>query len=159
MPLIKEAFAEMETLHQAGDYSTLSRKFALCNSINDEAGYKHLLYWMRNAFTIMSMVDYPYEAEFLGKLPAWPVKAACSQLINQTSSGRYDLLTAFKNLAGILYNDTTMNCFDIYAQFIECADPTSCGLGNDAKAWDYQVTIFCEEEACKGVCSMAEFLK
>ena len=51
-----------------------------------------------------------------------------------------DTLTAFKNLAGILYNDTS-NCFDIYAQFIEWADPTSCGLGNDAKAWDYQVKL------------------
>ena len=51
-----------------------------------------------------------------------------------------DTLTAFKNLAGILYNDTS-DCFDIYAQFIECADPTSCGLGNDAKAWDYQACI------------------
>jgi len=64
------------------------------------------------------------------------VHAACQQLVNDTQSG-IDIVTAIKNLAGILYNDTS-NCFDIYAQFIECADPTSCGLGNDAKAWDYQ---------------------
>ena len=80
----------------------------------------------------MSMVDYPYQADFLGTLPAWPVKAACSLLVNETSNG-VDILTAFKDLAGILYNDTTMTCFDIYAQFIECADPTSCGLGTKLK--------------------------
>ena len=86
---------------------------------------------MRNAFTILSMVDYPYPASFLGDLPAWPVHTSCVQFVNETNH-HVDLLTAFKNLAGILYNDTS-DCFDIYAQFIECADPTSCGLGNDAK--------------------------
>ena len=95
--------------------------------------------WTRNAFTIMAMVDYPYPASFLGTLPAWPVHYSCQLLANETSQG-VDILTAFKDLAGILYNDTS-DCFDIYAQFIECADPTSCGLGNDAKAWDYQVTM------------------
>ena len=133
----------MEELHQKKDYETLSNKFALCKPINDDAGYNHLLLWMRNAFTIMAMVDYPYPASFLGTLPAWPVTTACKQLVNETSNG-VEILTAFKNLAGILYNDTS-SCFDIYAQFIECADPTSCGLGNDAMSWDYQVsgiTIF-----------------
>jgi dipeptidyl-peptidase-2 len=61
-------------------------------------------------------------------------------LFSSSTAKGVDTLTAFKNLAGILYNDTS-NCFDIYAQFIECADPTSCGLGNDAKAWDYQVKL------------------
>lgn len=136
VPLIKQAFAAMEDLHKKKDYATLSSKFALCKPISDDAGYNHLLLWMRNAFTIMAMVDYPYPASFLGNLPAWPVSTSCKQLVNQTTSGT-DLLTAFKNFAGVLYNDTS-NCFDIYAQFIECADPTSCGLGNDAMAWDYQ---------------------
>ncbi len=137
VPLIKQAFSEMTSLHQKQDYETLSSKFALCNPIVDDAGFNHLLLWMRNAFTIMAMVDYPYPASFLGSLPAWPVSTSCKQLINETQQG-VDILTAFKNFAGVLYNDTKP-CFDIYEQFIECADPTSCGLGNDAKAWDYQV--------------------
>ena len=33
----------------------------------------------------------------------------------------------------------SLKCFDIMKEFIECADPTGCGLGNDAKAWNYQV--------------------
>ena len=136
VPLVKQAFAAMEDLFQKQDYKTLSSKFQLCSPISDPAGYHHLLLWLRNAFTIMAMVDYPYPASFLGTLPGWPVHAACQQLSNDTQKG-VDIVTAIKNLAGILYNDTS-NCFDIYAQFIECADPTSCGLGNDAKAWDYQ---------------------
>jgi len=136
VPLVRQAFDLMEELAKKEDFATLSKEFSLCKPISDPAGYHHLLMWMRNAFTIMAMVDYPYPASFIANLPAWPVHAACTQLVNQTSSG-VPILSAFKNLASILYNDGS-NCFDIYAQFIECADPTSCGLGNDAKAWDYQ---------------------
>ncbi|RNA18807.1 dipeptidyl peptidase 2-like [Brachionus plicatilis] len=136
VPLVRQAFDAMENAAKQGDYKLLSEKFKLCEPISDAAGYKHLLLWMRNAFTIMAMVDYPYPASFLGDLPAWPVRFACQQLVNDTAKG-VDILSSFKNLASILYNDTS-KCFDIYEQFIECADPTSCGLGNDAKSWDYQ---------------------
>jgi len=136
-PLVRKAFSTMQDLHAKGDYTTLTRKMQLCKPLSNDADFKHLLLWARNAFTIMAMVDYPYPASFLGNLPAWPVHAACEQLTNDTARG-IEILTAFKNMVGILYNDSS-NCFDIYAQFIECADPTSCGLGNDASAWDYQV--------------------
>lgn len=116
--LVRQAFDTMaKTAKAPGGYGVLSKKFALCEPISDQAGYNHLIYWLRNAFTVMAMVDYPYPASFLGTLPAWPVNAACNQLINDTQSG-VDILTAFKNLAGILYNDTS-NCFDIYSQYIE----------------------------------------
>ncbi len=99
-------------------YTTLSDKFKLCQPLKTDADYKHLLYWIRNAFTTMAMVDYPYSASFLGNLPAWPVNYACSLIANETAAG-IDILTAFKDLAGILYNDTQQSCFDIYAQYIE----------------------------------------
>lgn len=45
-----------------------------------------------------------------------------------------------KSACGIYYNSTEdLACFDIYNEYLYCADPTGCGLGHDSKAWDYQV--------------------
>ena len=38
VPLVKQAFAEMEDTFQRGDYATLNSKFELCDPISDEAG-------------------------------------------------------------------------------------------------------------------------
>ena len=56
--------------------------------------------------------------------------------------------------AGLFYNGTTgqLPCFNTTEEFIECADPTGCGTGPAALAWDYQVhnmiiiiIIICQE--------------
>jgi len=60
--------------------------------------------------------------------------------------------TAIEGLAagaGLFYNGTGENsnsveCFDIMKEYVECADPTGCGLGNAAVAWNYQVRLHCQ---------------
>ena len=44
--------------------------------------FNHLVGWARNAMLMMAMVDYPYPASFMGKLPAWPVSRASFLIIS-----------------------------------------------------------------------------
>ena len=82
------------------------------------------------------MCDYPYPTDFLAPLPAFPVQEACSSILAGS-----DRLAGLASAAGLFFNGTQghLPCFDIYAEYVECADPTGCGTGPDGVAWDIQV--------------------
>lgn len=136
---IKAGFEAMDKLAQAGPQglATLTSDFQLCSPLADSGpSYRHLLLWLRNAFTNLAMFDYPYPVDFLGfKVPAFPVKAACDAIFNSS-----DPVKGLAAAAGIFYDvhAHTPPCFNITADFVECADPTGCGTGPNALAWDYQ---------------------
>uniref|UniRef100_A0A8C2JSW6 Dipeptidyl-peptidase 7 n=1 Tax=Cyprinus carpio TaxID=7962 RepID=A0A8C2JSW6_CYPCA len=71
---------------------------------------------------MMAMLDYPYSTHFMGSMPAFPVKVLDMSLSS----------------ALILCRPTGI--------YVECADPTGCGLGFDSYAWDYQACT--EIEMC-----------
>uniref|UniRef100_A0A672GCA2 Dipeptidyl-peptidase 7 n=1 Tax=Salarias fasciatus TaxID=181472 RepID=A0A672GCA2_SALFA len=82
---------------------------------------------LRNAFTFMAMLDYPYSTHFMGNITTF--------------------LSLSLSLAAIVYNSSTpLSCFDLYNLYVECADPTGCGLGPNSLAWDYQACT--EVELC-----------
>eukprot|EP00302_Diacronema_sp_CCMP2436_P033220 CAMPEP_0179990064 /NCGR_PEP_ID=MMETSP0984-20121128/4231_1 /TAXON_ID=483367 /ORGANISM="non described non described, Strain CCMP 2436" /LENGTH=589 /DNA_ID=CAMNT_0021909221 /DNA_START=1 /DNA_END=1771 /DNA_ORIENTATION=+ len=45
----------------------------------------------------------------------------------------------YLNEAGGQWKPPVQHCFSLADEYVECADQTGCGLGDTARAWDYQV--------------------
>ena len=136
--LVRAGYSQMIDLAANNKYHEISNTFQLCSNIKDESDLLYLEEWARNGLLTMAMVDYPYAADFLGKLPANPVNASCKLMLENQDNAMKALAVG----AGLYYNasyDNTLTCFNITDEFIECADQTGCGLGTDATAWDYQM--------------------
>ncbi|XP_068728460.1 dipeptidyl peptidase 2-like [Montipora capricornis] len=134
---VEEAFQAIETLKTQGaeGLAVISKTFKLCKPLVSVDQIPHLLGWIRNAFTLLAMGDYPYPTTFLAPLPGYPVNVVCKMMFTAS-----DKLEGLASAAALVYNGTngTLPCLDPDTEYIECADPTGCGLGPDSLAWDYQ---------------------
>uniref|UniRef100_A0A671NXY2 Dipeptidyl peptidase 2-like n=1 Tax=Sinocyclocheilus anshuiensis TaxID=1608454 RepID=A0A671NXY2_9TELE len=139
---VQGAFQKLNTLAQQKEYRRIQSVFSLCKTPSTPKDIHQLNGLLRNAFTMMAMLDYPYSTHFMGSMPAFPVKVACETMLNGT-----DLMSALRDTIGTVYNSTgQLTCYDLYSLYVECADPTGCGLGFDSYAWDYQACT--EIEMC-----------
>ncbi|XP_038150027.1 dipeptidyl peptidase 2 [Cyprinodon tularosa] len=139
---VRGAFQQLKQLAERKDYNHIQSEFSLCKPPSSPGDIHQLYGLLRNAFTMMAMLDYPYSTHFMGNMPANPVKVACGTMLRGS-----DLLANLRDTAGILYNSTgDLTCFDLYSLYVECADPTGCGLGFNSMAWDYQACT--EVELC-----------
>uniref|UniRef100_A0AC34QB69 Uncharacterized protein n=1 Tax=Panagrolaimus sp. JU765 TaxID=591449 RepID=A0AC34QB69_9BILA len=103
--------------------------------INNTDDVKKLKAFLADTMKTMAMVDYPYPANFLAPLPAWPVKHVCRKN-NRTNKTHkkgnveilIDVLQTFYNYTG----EKKSFCFDTD----KCPDPFS-QLG-DPLGWPWQ---------------------
>jgi len=137
---IMNAFNLIQTLSKQGKQglSIISSGMRLCSPLQNQDDVSDVLFWARNAFTNLAMLDYPYPTNFVAPLPAWPVKVACKLMIQENQ----DLLNRFAQTVGVFYNGTgNLPCFNISAEFFQCADASGCGGSRDdpdALSWDYE---------------------
>ncbi|XP_051882147.1 lysosomal Pro-X carboxypeptidase [Pristis pectinata] len=82
----------------------LSSTFHLCSPLqaSDVALFKS---WLIETWTNLAMVDYPYKANFLQPLPAWPIKVVCNFLKNPSLPAK-SLLQNIYQAVNIYYNYT-----------------------------------------------------
>ena len=121
--IVRKGFAKLLELANSNDYSTISSTFNVCTQLKDSDDITLLILWARNGLLTMAMADYPYSADFLGSLPAWPVNASCSLMASEYNSNGKDgtaAMIALAKGAGLYYNASesdTLTCFNLTNEF------------------------------------------
>ncbi|CAN8028143.1 unnamed protein product, partial [Ixodes persulcatus] len=112
---IRKSWNIMSKLAESQDgLEFLTETFQSCQRLSKDS-MTHLYQWLKEAYETLSMLDYPYETELFGKLPAYPVKEACRFLWNPLQSDK-DLIRSLHKAASILYNSTgNAACYSIDA--------------------------------------------
>lgn len=106
----------------------LQERFRLCEALT-ESTYPAFREWVRDTYTFLALVNYPYPVNLIAPLPAYPVKAACD-ILRKGSASDEALVTATAGAMNLFFNATMKRkCMDIYIavnlpawRFQECAE-------------------------------------
>jgi len=113
-----------EASYQPSTYKQLSTEFNLCanSTLNTTTDVQNLLATVADGLGTMAMVNYPYETNFIGKLPAWPVLESCKRAAGVSITGKvidsfdYSNITRLAAMFNLTYNyEDKATCFDMNA--------------------------------------------
>ncbi|KAL4230609.1 hypothetical protein ACF0H5_010986 [Mactra antiquata] len=125
---IRKSWQIIDTIAETVDgRQFISTTFQLCKPLShsDVTDFKS---WLTSAWTDLSMVNYPYPANFLEPLPAWPVKAVCSKL-SLPLEGK-QLIENLSEAVKVYFNYTGQ------AECLNISQQATSDLGD--LGWDYQ---------------------
>ena len=93
----------------------LTDVFRLCKPLTDAQVLKN---WLSDLYGSAAMADYPYPADFLSRLPAWPVRVMCTTITkslgNPADAAPIDVLRAVYSGINVYLNFTgSTPCCDI----------------------------------------------
>jgi len=128
---IQKSWGIMSNMNTTDELLQLSQIFSLCSPLqtSDEIVSK-LFAFISNAYSYMSMADYPYPTTFLGPMPGYPVKEACKYFSNNMAD--LQILTAVKSAISIYYN------YSGQAQWCFNTSSNEPSTLSDLGGWDYQ---------------------
>lgn len=106
----------------------LQEKFRTCETL-DEKTYPDFREWVRDTYTFLALVNYPFPVNLIGSLPAYPVKAACD-LLRKGSASNEAMVSSIAQAMHLFYNGTgKSSCNSIYVavnrparRFQECTE-------------------------------------
>ncbi|XP_060576858.1 lysosomal Pro-X carboxypeptidase-like [Ruditapes philippinarum] len=126
---IQKSWEIISTVAQTGEgRDFISTTFKLCKPLAHSSDVDNFKAWLTNAWTDLSMVNYPYPANFLEPLPAWPVKAVCSKLTLPVEGKQ--LLSDLSEAVKIYFN------YSGQASCLNTTQQATSDLGD--LGWDYQ---------------------
>ncbi|XP_018027731.1 lysosomal Pro-X carboxypeptidase isoform X2 [Hyalella azteca] len=88
----------------------LSDAWRLCKPLNSTDDAKNLKSYLSDVWTNLAMADYPYMANFLAPLPAYPVMAVCQPMKFLKDEPKEILLEIFEGLSVYFNYSTTATC-------------------------------------------------
>lgn len=128
--VIRKSWAAINAVTATEEGMTwLSNAWRLCKPLKSKADVRKLKDYLTNVWTNLAMVDYPYPANFLAPLPAYPIKVVCLKLTDPNREGKELLQHLFGGLT-VYFNYTgESKCLNADEQ----AD-----VRLDDRGWDFQ---------------------
>ncbi|XP_014813850.1 PREDICTED: lysosomal Pro-X carboxypeptidase [Calidris pugnax] len=107
----------------------LSSTFHLCSPLKNHQDAAILKNWLSETWINLAMVNYPYKADFLQPLPAWPIKEVCKFLKDPGLSDKQLLQNVFQ----------AVNLYYNYSGEASCLDMSETATKNLGQlGWYYQ---------------------